>query len=266
MSPSTISLSNAGDLIACLGTSMFPARLWAWLRNAVEPHCYQTVAIRYRRNAPSCPVDSVDVLFFFGESDPDITRLAVDLYLKGAWKRDAVLPYIERLTDPQLVFLRNEEIAPTEYGYYFGCGQLGEECTLLGCERDYVYAFSIFRRRDSTPYTMAELSQLRQLGDFLLPLLYQHARLAGASLPAAGGALLQHFEQRLNSQAVTLSPRERWVCQAVLQGQLVAQIAEALAIRQCSVRTYFNRALAKIGVESKAELFAWCVALGDASN
>jgi hypothetical protein len=45
----------------------------------------------------------------------------------------------------------------------------------------------------------------------------------------------------------------------MLQGWSVPQIAEHVSISQCSVRTYMERALTKIGVASKSELFAWCV-------
>ena len=67
---------------------------------------------------------------------------------QGDWRTDTLLPHIERATDSQLVFSCNEDIdTATEYGRHFALGELGEDCTLLGSERDYVYAFSLFRRR-----------------------------------------------------------------------------------------------------------------------
>ncbi|MCW5140032.1 helix-turn-helix transcriptional regulator [Burkholderia cenocepacia] len=260
MSPAHISLSNAGDLVASLGSPQFPARLWAWLRETVDPQSHYSVATRYRRDAPSHSVDSVDVLFFAGGDDPDGTRHALDLYIQGDWRSDTLLPHIERATDSQLVFSCNEEIdTATEYGRQFALGELGEDCTLLGSERDYVYAFSLFRRRGQPSYTLAELALLRQLGDFVLPLLIQHARLARLTPRSDDGALLQRFEQRLARSGATLSQRERLVCRAVLQGQPVPRIADTLALKPSSVRTYLGRALAKLGVANRARLFAWCV-------
>ena len=134
--------------VASLGSPQFPARLWAWLRETVDPQSHYSVATRYRRDAPSQSVDSVDVLFFAGGDDPDGTRHALDLYHQGDWRTDTLLPHIERATDSQLVFSCNEDIdTATEYGRHFALGELGEDCTLLGSERDYVYAFSLFRRR-----------------------------------------------------------------------------------------------------------------------
>ncbi|MGU7778840.1 helix-turn-helix transcriptional regulator [Burkholderia sp. PU8-34] len=265
MSPANISLSSAGDLVASLGSTRFPTRLWAWLRETVDPYSYYSVATRYRRGAPSGPVDGVDVLFFAGGDDPDGTRHALDLYMRGDWRSDTILPHIERLTDSQLVFSCNEDIdTATEYGRCFVLGDLGEDCTLLGSERDYVYAFSLFRRRGHASFTLAELSLLRQLGDFLLPLVVQHARLASVTPRSDDEALLQRFEQRLSASGAALSQRERLVCRAVLQGQPVPRIAGTLEVKPSSVRTYLDRALAKLGVANRAGLFAWCVADGDA--
>ncbi|WP_244108640.1 helix-turn-helix transcriptional regulator [Burkholderia anthina] len=265
MNPAHISLNRAGDLVASLGSPQFPARLWAWLRETVDPQSHYSVATRYRRGAGSQAVDGVDVLFFAGGDDPGGTRHALDLYTQGDWRNDTLLPHIERVTDSQLVFSCNEEIdTATEYGRQFALGDLGEDCTLLGSERDYVYAFSLFRRRGQPSYTLAELSLLRQLGDFVLPLLIQHARLARLTPRQDDGALLQRFEQRLAASGAALSQRERLVCRAVLQGRPVPQIADTLALKPSSVRTYLGRALAKLGIANRAGLFAWCVTDEDA--
>jgi LuxR family transcriptional regulator, activator of tox operons len=93
----------------------------------------------------------------------------------------------------------------------------------------------------------------------VLPLLIQHARLARLTPRSDDGALLQRFEQRLSASGAALSQRERLVCRAVLQGQPVPQIADTLALKPSSVRTYLGRALAKLGAANRAGLFAWCV-------
>jgi DNA-binding NarL/FixJ family response regulator len=71
--------------------------------------------------------------------------------------------------------------------------------------------------------------------------------------------LLQYFDRCLQLAGKQLSGRERLICHAMLQGWSVPQIAQHVSISQCSVRTYIERALTKIGVANKAELFAWCV-------
>ncbi|MCW3478438.1 helix-turn-helix transcriptional regulator [Neisseriaceae bacterium JH1-16] len=258
-SPANISLSQAGELVSALGTPQFAQQLWRWLRRYVDPYSHHTVATRYRRPARR-PVDNVDLLFFAGDTDPEMSRRAIRLYLDSEWRTDSILPYVEHATDPQLVLMSNDQAPATEYGHYMVAGELGEDCTLLGRDRDYVYAFTTFRRRGQPPFTLAEVGLLRQLCDFLLPLLVQHTRLAGVARLNNGETLGRRFERRLAEAAVQLSARETAICHALLQGQTPAAIAQQLALQPCSVRTYQQRALAKIGVSSRAELFAWCLA------
>jgi DNA-binding CsgD family transcriptional regulator len=268
MTSAQIPLSIAGDLVASLGTAQFPAKLWGWLHHSVEPQSYHIAALRYRRPAPLRPAEHLDVLFFAGDTDPEESRLALSLYQREEeWKRDEqMLHHVERATDPQLVLSHSQTVPPTDYGRLLAQSPLGEECTLLGCEHDYVYALSIFRRRNTAAFTLGELSQLRQVCGFLLPLLAQHARLANSTVSPSRDALHQYLDRCLSTAGVNLSPRERLVCHAAMEGLTVPQIAEQLSIGQCSVRTYLDRALGKIGVASKSELFAWCVAVSEAQS
>ncbi|MFM0700775.1 MULTISPECIES: hypothetical protein [Paraburkholderia] len=68
------------------------------------------------------------------------------------------------------------------------------------------------------------LRTVHQLCDFMLPLVVQHVRLASAASQAEEVTLAQRFEQRLASDGVALSQRERFLCRALLEGRQVAQI------------------------------------------
>ncbi|SCK30071.1 helix-turn-helix transcriptional regulator [Vogesella sp. LIG4] len=265
MTTEQIPFSIAGELVANLGTEQFPARLWSWLHSTVEPQSYHIAALRFRRPALMSPVENLDVLFFAGHSDPDESRLALSLYQReDEWKRDEqLLNHVERATDPQLILSHHQALPPTDYGRLIAQSPLGEECTLIGSERDHVYTLSIFRRRDAPSFTLGELGRLRQLCSFLFPLLAQHARLSATAVSGSSDVLLQYLDRSLSRARISLSPRERLVCHAAMEGITVPQIAERLAIGQCSVRTYLDRALNKIGVGSKSELFAWCVAVSE---
>jgi len=258
-SPAGIFFSQAGELVAALGTPQFPQLLWRWLRRHADPFSHYTVATRYRRRVRQ-PVDGVDVLFFAGDTDPAMTQRALRLYLDSEWRRDTILPYVELATEPQLVMMNNDDIPASEYGQYMAASQLGEDCTLLSSDRDHVYAFTTFRRRGQPAFTLAEAGLLRQLCDFLLPLLIQHTRLSGPTRFDDGETVERRFERRLAEAGTRLSEREAAICRALLQGQTPAAIATSLALQPCSVRTYQQRALAKLGVTSRAELFSWCLA------
>lgn len=55
-----------------------------------------------------------------------------------------------------------------------------------------------------------------------------------------------------------LSDRERDVCEGILQGMKLEQTAAALGITPNSAATYRKRAYAKLGINSRAALFALC--------
>ncbi|NLW05604.1 MAG: helix-turn-helix transcriptional regulator, partial [Pseudomonadaceae bacterium] len=55
-----------------------------------------------------------------------------------------------------------------------------------------------------------------------------------------------------------LSERERQVCAAVLQGKKSETIAYELEVAPSSVVTYRKRAYDKLGISSRAQLFALC--------
>jgi DNA-binding CsgD family transcriptional regulator len=54
-----------------------------------------------------------------------------------------------------------------------------------------------------------------------------------------------------------LTEREREVLRLVVKGKSTQQIAEALVISECTVRTHIGNVLGKLGVDSRAEAVAW---------
>ncbi len=72
----------------------------------------------------------------------------------------------------------------------------------------------------------------------------------------------KHFELneslRLEGPLAFLSEREQQVCQAVLRGKKNEAIAAELDVAVSSVITYRKRAYEKLGISSRAQLFALC--------
>lgn len=63
---------------------------------------------------------------------------------------------------------------------------------------------------------------------------------------------------RLEGPLAFLSEREQQVCRAVLRGKKNEAIAAELDIAASSVITYRKRAYEKLGITSRAQLFALC--------
>lgn len=74
--------------------------------------------------------------------------------------------------------------------------------------------------------------------------------------------LVKHYliNQKMLAQGplAFLSHREQQVCQAVLQGKKSELIADELGVSLNSVATYRKRAYEKLGISSRAQLFALC--------
>jgi len=96
--------------------------------------------------------------------------------------------------------------------------------------------------------------------------LYQASGSAPACDPdlarLAGRLALLHFESRTESDTplplAVLSERERMVCLGILSGRKAEAIAADLGVAASTVITYRKRAYAKLGVTSRAGLFAIC--------
>lgn len=78
----------------------------------------------------------------------------------------------------------------------------------------------------------------------------------------AGRLALMHFERALDTgipaPLTVLSDREQAVCLGILSGQKSEAIAADLGVAPSSVITYRKRAYGKLGVTSRAGLFAIC--------
>lgn len=78
----------------------------------------------------------------------------------------------------------------------------------------------------------------------------------------AGRLALWHFERRAETgwpaPLAVLTDRERAVCLGILSGRKTEAIADDLGIAPSTAVTYRKRAYAKLGITSRASLFAIC--------
>ena len=74
-----------------------------------------------------------------------------------------------------------------------------------------------------------------------------------------GGQLARAFSWRkeVGEQWESLTERQRQVLALMVSGQSTRQIAEVLAIRECTVETHIGNILNKLGVASRAEAIVW---------
>lgn len=116
---------------------------------------------------------------------------------------------------------------------------------------------SIIRGHEAGNYY---LNLYRRAGSF--GEVFRHPEDEAAAARLLSSLLVKHYliNQKMLAQGplAFLSHREQQVCQAVLQGKKSELIADELGVSLNSVATYRKRAYEKLGISSRAQLFALC--------
>ncbi|MEN0073411.1 MAG: helix-turn-helix transcriptional regulator [Paracraurococcus sp.] len=116
-----------------------------------------------------------------------------------------------------------------------------------------VLTWNLYFRSRAGDAMMRAAARLAETGPVLAAALERHDALTGAGEGQLGG--------RLRELCPGLSPRELDVAARIAAGQGVAEIATALGLGAQTVITFRRRAYAKLGVASRAGLFARCLGL-----
>lgn len=163
-------------------------------------------------------------------------------YLDGGFLHDPLLPALRNNASGSVELRRLDDIAPdmedTYRQKFFDAPGLAAKTTALAVG-EKLRLFVSFYAADA-------------IGDVCDPDL---ARLAGR-------LALMHFERALDTgipaPLTVLSDREQAVCLGILSGRKSEVIAADLGVAPSSVITYRKRAYGKLGVTSRAGLFAIC--------
>lgn len=134
------------------------------------------------------------------------------------------------------------------------------ECTLVHGTRTAHYFLGLNRVEGQPAFTLAEMTTLRQMGEFLAPLFELHAGAGAARRTTATrvqGTAIEQFDRRVGAQAIRLSQREYQICRALLSGRTIPETAHALELRLSTAESYVQRAFAKLGIRTKWELLQW---------
>ncbi len=165
-----------------------------------------------------------------------------EAYLDHGFLRDPLLPDLRNAAEGSIALRRFDEIAADmdeDYRQrFFSVPGLMAKTTIVAAGKA-LRLFVSFYAADAN-------------GDACDP---DQARLAGR-------LALMHFERALDSgipaPLAVLSHRERAVCLGILSGHKSEAIAADLKVAPSSVITYRKRAYGKLGITSRASLFAIC--------
>ena len=190
----------------------------------------------------------------------DTTRDCWQAYLSGPYRSDRTLVQgSSGQAQTLLCHITAAEVPAEHRARVYEAHGVAERVSIVRQQADdTVFAINFYRHVHQRAFSDAQVAALEGLAPALLALTQKH--LALAQLPASGAAAasgsLQALAQRLKRLNGQLTARELDVCARLLQGMTQEGVAADLGLSLPTVRTYRNRAFARLGIHFRNELFA----------
>lgn len=221
---------------------LFPAGSWSVYRTG--PHCQPAIFMSASHGIP------------------DTTRDCWRAYLSGPYLSDRSL--VREQAGPAqestlLCHITAQEVAAEHRARVYEAHGVAERVSIVRQQADdTVFAINFYRHVHQHAFSDGQVAALEGMAPALLALTQKH--LALAQLPAAASRdesdTLPALTQRLKRLNSRLTARELDVCARLLQGMTQEGVAADLGLGLPTVRTYRNRAFARLGIHFRNELFA----------
>jgi DNA-binding CsgD family transcriptional regulator len=186
----------------------------------------------------------------------DNTRACWNAYLSGPQKNDQTLSApVMGIGNAMLCHITDKEIPAQHKALVYEPHGVKERLSVIQQEAASVFAINFYRHVHQRPFTDAHLSDLASLAPVLLTLVQKQIAL---STPQTASATrdVNHWWAKLSAHNPSLSERELDVCARLLMGMTQDGIASDLGLSLATVKTYRNRAFARLGIHFKNQLFA----------
>ena len=183
----------------------------------------------------------------------DLTRQCWHAYLLGAQHEDlswgSDWPHGTRRS--QVVHVRASEVSRAHRAQVYEAHGMAERLSIAERASDgSVFALNFYRHEHQRPLGDRHLADFSELSAALLALAQKHIALVRPA-PVADAR-----RQRLLAHAPDLTGRELDVCLRLLQGLTQDGTAADLGLSAATVKTYRNRAFARLGIQHRNQLFA----------
>jgi DNA-binding CsgD family transcriptional regulator len=195
---------------------------------------------------------------------PDRTRDCWWAYLSGPYREDS--SFGARAEAPRLCHVTAQEIPVEHRARVYEAHGVRERISVVEHDAGAVFAVNLYRHEHQRPFTDAQIAAFEGVALPLLELTRKHIALTGAAArPAADPPRLAappaarspgQLRDRLLALNDGLTPRELDVCVRLAQGMTHDGIAADLGLGLTTVKTYRNRAFARLGIHFRNELFA----------
>jgi DNA-binding CsgD family transcriptional regulator len=209
---------------------------------------------------------------------PDTTQDCWWAYLSGPYRRDRTWgrAFEDVPSEPltRLCHVTATEVEGEHRARVYEAHGVAERVSVVDYESDgSVFAVNFYRHQHQPPFRDGQISGFESVAPVLLALARKHIALARpqAMVPLAQEEDTDHavlpalvalpqglpaLRERLLRLQQDLTDRELDVCARVLQGMTHEGIAADLGLGVPTVKTYRNRAFARMGIHFRNELFA----------
>jgi DNA-binding CsgD family transcriptional regulator len=208
---------------------------------------------------------------------PDTTQDCWWAYLSGPYRDDRTWghPFDDGPAAPvtRLCHVTAQEVQGEHRARVYEAHGVAERVSVAEHEDDgSVFAVNFYRHQHQQPFGDHHIGDFEAVAPVLLALARKHISLSqrhraqvdpgppalASARPPTGmaGATLPMLRARLLQQHPDLTHRELDVCARLLQGMTHEGIASDLGLSVPTVKTYRNRAFARLGIHFRNELFA----------
>lgn len=186
---------------------------------------------------------------------PDTTRDCWRACLSGPQRRDQTLEREEPSRAAVLLCHIVADEVPLEHRQLvYEAHGMAERVSVVRQEpAGALFAVNFYRHVHQRPFEDRQIADFEAMATALLALAQKHVEIG---LPALGEQPLALWRRRLAVLQAGLTARELDVCARLLQGMTQEGIAADLGLGVPTVKTYRNRAFARLGISFRNELFA----------
>jgi hypothetical protein len=196
---------------------------------------------------------------------PDTTRDCWRAYLSGPYRSDRTLLNRAHAAGPahnntssQISHITAQEVPPEHRAKVYEAHGVAERVSIVQPQGEgALFAINFYRHQHQRPFDDVQISAVEHLAPALLAMAHKHLDFW---MPDAKSAQFTRLLAKLEAINPRLTPRERQVCAGMLQGLTFDGIACQLGLSVTSVKTYRNRAFARLGIHFRNELFALMLA------
>lgn len=235
-------------LIGLLGAPAFESQLLQYLRPVVPAASYSI----YRIGAACAP----QLFMSASLGVPDTTVDCWNAYLSGPYLTDRSLAQDgSGGCGTVLRHITAQEVSAEHRSRVYEAHGMAERVSVVRHDTSSIFAINFYRHSHQTPFRDAHLCDFEAMAPALIALAQKQIALAGPSTERGLGDLAR-WKLKLQKLDKTLSPRELDVCARILTGMTQDGIAHDLGLSVPTVKTYRNRAFARLDIHFRNELFA----------